>query len=262
MTNNSQGINGILLQVAGLTATTLSASDFIFRMSPQGVFNEAANPPSGWASAPAPSNIVVTPGSGGSPATVRIEWPNNVIENRWLQTIVLNTANTGLASQQAFYLGNLRGDIDGQIIGGAYTVLNADLAAALPVGGVGTVSGGRDVDRNGFVLNSDFVIIRSSINSGLALRNITIPAAGSGFEGRPAGTGTWPRRWLLQLVLGMRSSVSTSEVPQAVQRPSQTAVAVGPACLCRRRSPWPPATCARCPAIRPAALPAANAGCR
>ena len=60
---------------------------------------------------------------------------------------------------------------------------NADLTAALPVGQVALVGNTRDVDKNGFVLNADFIIVRLGIINGLVLRNITIPAAGSADEG-------------------------------------------------------------------------------
>ena len=74
----------------------------------------------------------------------------------------------------------MRGEINGTLLGGNYFVQNADLTAALPVSGVGSVSSIRDVDKNGFILNSDFIVIRLGIIGGLALRNITIPATGSG----------------------------------------------------------------------------------
>ncbi|MFZ4733739.1 MAG: lamin tail domain-containing protein, partial [Pirellulales bacterium] len=42
--NSSRGINGLVLDVAGLANTNLTAADFSFRMSPQGAFDAAANP--------------------------------------------------------------------------------------------------------------------------------------------------------------------------------------------------------------------------
>lgn len=183
VTNYSRGINGVVLDILGLSATTLTASDFTFKMSPQGAFNEAANPPSSWSNAPTPTSITV---SSGTPAAgtsrVRIEWPDNLIQDRWLQIRVLANTSTGLQSPATYYLGNLRGDIDGVLTGGLLVLQNADLTAALPVGGLGSVSNIRDVDKNGFILNSDFVIIRNGINAGLTLRVITIPAAGSPAE--------------------------------------------------------------------------------
>ncbi len=181
--NTTRGINGIVLDVAGLASSTLTASDFVLRVSPIGFFDEASNPPSSWATAPAPSGIFVTPGSDTVPARVRLEWADNAIENRWLQIRVLANANTGLTTSEVYYLGHLRGEINGLTVGGAYFVNNADLSAALPVGQVALVGNTRDVDKNGFVLNADFILIRLGIINSLLLRNITIPAAGTAAEG-------------------------------------------------------------------------------
>ncbi len=195
--NTTRGINGIVLDVAGLASASLTASDFAIRVSPTGFFDEAANPPSSWAAAPAPTGIFVTPGTATTPARVRLEWADNAIENRWLQIRILANANTGLLSSQVYYLGHLRGEINGQTIGGAYFVNNADLTAALPVGQAATVGNTRDVDKNGFVLNADFIIIRLGIINGLVLQNITIPVAGSANEG----------------AFGMRPSAGMSPLP-------------------------------------------------
>ena len=108
---------------------------------------------------------------------------DNVIQNRWLEVRVLANASIGVPATQEFYLGNLQGEINGALLGGNYFVQNADLTAALPVGGAGSpgsVSSIRDVDKNGFILNSDIIAIRLGLVGGLVLRNITIPPAGSG----------------------------------------------------------------------------------
>ncbi len=198
VSNYTRGINGLIVDVPGLTAATLTAADIQLKMSPQGSFDEATNPPSGWAAAPPATAIVVTPGTATAPARVRFEWPDNAIENRWLEVRLLANAAIGVPAVQEFYLGHLRGDINGALIGGSYNVLNADLSAALPVGGGGSpgaVSSIRDVDKNGFVLNSDFIAIRQGIVNGLALTNITIPASGSGAalpRGATSGIGAPP----------------------------------------------------------------------
>ena len=186
LTNTTRGINGLVLDVVGLNSSSLSASDFSLRMSPTGFFDEATNPPSGWTAAPAPTGIFVTPGTPTTPARVRLEWADNAIANRWLQIQIVANANTGLPKTEVYYVGHLKGEINGQILGGAYFVNNADLTAALPVGQIATVGNTRDVDKSGFVLNADFIVIRSGIISALVLRNITIPVAGSADEDRRA----------------------------------------------------------------------------
>jgi hypothetical protein len=82
--NSARGINAIGFDISGIGDTAaLSASDFEFQMSPQGAFDEGANPPSGWESAPAPISVSVTPGSPTD--RVQIAWADNAIEDRWLR---------------------------------------------------------------------------------------------------------------------------------------------------------------------------------
>ncbi|MBX3420860.1 MAG: hypothetical protein KF752_04810 [Pirellulaceae bacterium] len=89
LTNSAAGLNGMEIEVAGLASPgAVNAADFTFRISPQGVFDEGANPPSGWAAAPIPTSVVVTP---GSPDRVVITWADGAITNRWLQITVKAT---------------------------------------------------------------------------------------------------------------------------------------------------------------------------
>jgi methionine-rich copper-binding protein CopC len=186
--NTTRGINGMVLDVAGLASTNLTAADFVFRMSPTGLFNEAANPPSSWATAPAPTGILVTPGTSSTPARVRIEWDDNAIANRWLQLQVLANANTGLPITQVYYFGHLQGEVNGTVIGGAFFVTTQDQSAVLPLGSA-TVTTVRDLDKNGFVTTQDLTTVRNSIIAGRALRVITIPPAGSASEGVVGSSG-------------------------------------------------------------------------
>ena len=185
--NSSRGINGLVFDVAGLPSATLSASDFVFRMSPTGSFNEAANPPSSWALAPSPSAIVVIPASDTAPARVRVEWADNAIANRWLQVKLLDNANTGLRTPDVYYIGHLFGETTGTLTGGAYLVQTADVVRIRPqVGNSATVSNVLDINKNGLIQISDITGFRAQVGV-LSLRNITIPEAGSGSEGEGPG---------------------------------------------------------------------------
>lgn len=117
---------------------------------------------------------------------MRIEWADGVIANRWLQVRVLANANTGLPSQQTFYIGHLQGEVNGLAVGGTsgtLQVTNADIGVVRPlIGTNATVTSVADITKNGLVQNSDITAIRSGV--GLRqLRLITIPIAGSGGEG-------------------------------------------------------------------------------
>jgi hypothetical protein len=182
--NTTRGINGLVFDVAGLAASSLTAADFTFRMSPTGAFNEAANPPSIWMAAPAPTLIHVTAGTSNTAARVRLEWSDNAIANRWLQIKLKANANTGLTSPQVYYIGHLTGETNGLIEGGAFRVRGTDVSpivaainAALPV----PVTNVLDINKDGRIRGTDASPAVAAI-SGLLTR-ITIPPAGSSEEG-------------------------------------------------------------------------------
>ena len=189
--NTTSGINGLVFDVAGLEATSLAPSDFLFRMSPTGSFNEAANPPSSWGAAPSPMEIAVTPGTANTPARVRIDWTDNAIANRWLQVKVLANNNTGLVAPQVYYIGHLYGEVNGTVSGGVFSISIGDATAIRPhVGFAAPVTSPYDLNKNGSVSIGDITGMRPRV--GLAtLRAITIPPAGSGEEGE-GGTGGIP----------------------------------------------------------------------
>lgn len=169
--NTSRGINGVVFNIVDLgNAQNLSAADFEFQMSPQGVFSEVANPAAGWASAPAPSSITVTP---GSPEQVLIQWGNNQIENRWLRITVLANSNTGLASPEVYYIGHLLGETTG-LSGITFSVAFLDITEIrTQVGQTVDATSIADIDKSGLVSFSDITAMRANIGSQLTA--ITIP---------------------------------------------------------------------------------------
>ena len=102
-TNYSRGINGIIVDVAGLPGLP-TADDFLFRVG-----NSAD--PSQWSAAPQPQSISVRPGAGvGGSARITIIWADNSIQRQWLQVTVKASANTGLKTADVFYFGNAIGE--------------------------------------------------------------------------------------------------------------------------------------------------------
>ncbi len=99
----SKGINGIILNVLGLRATSLSASDFTFKVG-----ND--DNPLGWATGASPSVAVgLGVGPGGSDQ-ITLVWPDNAIPNgNWLQ-VTLKTETSGLAAPDVFYFGCAMGE--------------------------------------------------------------------------------------------------------------------------------------------------------
>jgi hypothetical protein len=212
--NTTRGINGLVFDIAGIIGAGLSASDFAFRMSPTGVFSNSANPPSSWANAPAPTALAVTPGSGSSPARVRIDWADNAIANRWLQIKILANNNTGLLNSQVYYLGHLYGEINGAVSSEQFQVTISDVTSLRPnVGFTAPVTSRFDLDKNGSVSIGDVTGMRPRV--GLSqLRVITIPPSGSSEEGEgdfgARQTPSWefsaPAIFVMQPPVAMRGS--------------------------------------------------------
>lgn len=103
-TSFSRGLNGIIIDIAGLPSGPLTAADFQFKVG-----NNST--PAGWAAAPDPAVIDIRPGAGAQGSDrVTLIWPNNQLQKTWLEVTVLATALTGLATPHVFYFGNAIGE--------------------------------------------------------------------------------------------------------------------------------------------------------
>jgi len=99
----SRGINGVMVDIAGLPSNTLTADDFTFRTG-------NTNSPTGWTTPPTPS-ITVRLGAGdGGSARVELVWADGAITGQWLEVTVKASPGTGLAAPDIFYFGNAIGD--------------------------------------------------------------------------------------------------------------------------------------------------------
>jgi len=102
-TSYSKGINGIMVDIAGLIGTP-GINDFTFKT---GNSSDVAS----WTNAPPPLSISVRAGAGADGSSrVTILWPNNAIQKQWLQVTVRATAVTGLGAADLFYFGNAIGE--------------------------------------------------------------------------------------------------------------------------------------------------------
>ena len=175
----SRGINGVMIDVHGLPATTtVGAADFVFKVG-------AGGDPATWAEAPAPSAVTVRrPAEPGQPARVTLVWPDGTIRNGWLQVTVKANANTGLASPDVFSFGSLIGETGDAAA--PLRVTAADLVAVRRSLFSPSAAGGRyDIDRNGRVDARDLALVRASIGKALAAPT-PAPAA-------QAVPPSWPR---------------------------------------------------------------------
>jgi beta-glucanase (GH16 family) len=185
-TTYSRGINGIMVDVAGLPAggASVSADDFEFRVG-----NNAD--PSGWAEAPAPSSVTVRPAPDAEGVwRVTATWTSRAIRNTWLRVSVRADADTGLAAPDVFYFGNLMGEA-GE--GEAAAVGAADaLAVRRSLGRTSSLEGDFDFDRDGRVGRSDMWVARSNAEATLFGRSPfaeDLPSAPD--EPAPPVAGAW-----------------------------------------------------------------------
>ena len=178
VTNYPKGINGVMVDVQGLTAggTGLRASDLAFRVGPGG-------DPATWPAAPTPL-LAVRPGAGaGGADRIVLTWPDGAIKNQWLQVTVPGGAKTGLAAADVFYFGNLAGDIDGSrtVDLGDFGLLRRDFGQT----GRTINNGPSDLTRDGRVDLADFGALRQ--NFGRSLSPLSPPVSPAV---APTGTGT------------------------------------------------------------------------
>ena len=180
VSNYSRGINGVVLNLAGLASTSLTAADFILRTSPAGAAGNVV--PANWPTAPAPSAISVTPGTSTAPAQIALEWADNTIQDTWLQIIVRANATTGLTSPAVYYLGSVPGDINGT---SPYIVTTADRTAVQQ--GISSAFVGineiRDLNKDRHISAPDLSFVLQRVSATTRLSDIIIPPAGSADEG-------------------------------------------------------------------------------
>jgi hypothetical protein len=102
VTNYARGINGIMIDIAGLPPAASIAPDNF-------VLDQRAG--ASWARVHPAPQVAVRRGAGtGGSDRVTLTFADDIIRNTWLRVTVLNTLDTGLAAKDVFYFGNLAGD--------------------------------------------------------------------------------------------------------------------------------------------------------
>jgi ELWxxDGT repeat protein len=180
-TSYSRGINGIMVDIAGLPANAaLAAGDFTFKVG-----ND--NNPSGWSNAPAPASIAVRRGAGANGSDrVTIIWADGAVKKTWLQVTVKATANTGLTAADVFYFGNAIGE-SGNTTADAKVTPVDELAARANASAAATVTSRWDYNRDKTISGADQLTARSNQTTAFnALRLITVPAGQAAVSGGSA----------------------------------------------------------------------------
>jgi hypothetical protein len=164
-TSYSRGINGIMVDINGLAGVP-TIGDFGVRV------NQAAAPDT-WSTGPSPT-VSVRPGEGvGGSDRVTLIWANRAILNQWVEVTVRAGANTGLGTDDVFYLANLVGDCDGdgEVGGSDYGTFAGQFGRR----GEGLIS---DFNGDGRVDLNDFATMRGAI--GNSVLTPSFPAAAPG----------------------------------------------------------------------------------
>jgi len=153
--NFSRGINSIHVDISRIANPAgISAADFELLVGTDDHLD-------GWQAAPAPAEIRVDLGRGDNGSDrVTINWPDNAIENQWLQVKVLATPDTGLTQADVHFWGNAVGDSG-----------NNQAAAEHDLGDVIQVRRARgdlrfDYNRDGRVDAADADIARAQLRAG------------------------------------------------------------------------------------------------
>ena len=173
-----QGINGILVDVANLPAMP-AVSDFSFLV---GNTTDLTY----WSAAPQPTGFRVRAGAGASGSTrIEFTWAAGSIKNEWLQITVNADSDTGLASPDVFYFGNLIGYSGATTLGAIFIVTPADVASAQqdPHGFLNpaSITDPNDFNRDGRVDASDQIIAKDQATAEavlvrLGMSTILLPA--------------------------------------------------------------------------------------
>jgi alpha-L-arabinofuranosidase len=153
VTSYSAGINGVIVDVAGLPGTAMLApADFVLETGAGGTWTPLAAQPL----------VAVRRGAGTSGTDrVTVILPDGAARNTWLRVTLKATPTTGLASPDVFSFGNLVGDAGGV---GAPTVDARDVALTRRCAGstAPAALARYDYDRDGGVDWGDVALARAN----------------------------------------------------------------------------------------------------
>jgi len=169
-TNYRLGLNGIIVDVAGLGAS-VTIADFQFA-----TWNGFAS--AGFVQSSAVPVLTVIPGGGSAGSTrLKIEFADNAIRNTWLRVTLLGNANTGLSANDTFYFGNAIGEMNiGNVANPALLRVDESDVQRVRQNQSNSVSVTNifDLNKDGRVNSIDFSLVRQNRTSS-ALRLFTAP---------------------------------------------------------------------------------------
>ncbi|HEX3725974.1 MAG TPA: IPT/TIG domain-containing protein [Pirellulales bacterium] len=193
----SQGINGIMVDLAG-THGTLSSNDFTFKAGDN-------NAPSSWSATTAPQIVMTRPAAGnGGSDRIELEWASGaVLKSKWLEVIVKGNdtlgghdTNTGLSASYVFFYGSAPGDT-GLGDSGAFVVDSSDGSSVLThphsAKNPAAIADTGDFNRDGSVDSSDgAAVLANGTTSKTALVLLSITAGGPFASSDDVAASTMP----------------------------------------------------------------------
>ena len=106
---------------------------------------------------------------------MELTWPNNTIENEWLQVTVLADADTGLSANDVFYYGNAIGDTGVSTTNAQVTELDVAAVQANETSQA-SITNDYDFNRDGQVNAADVSIVQANQTTAAnALNLISVP---------------------------------------------------------------------------------------
>ncbi|MEL6104393.1 MAG: proprotein convertase P-domain-containing protein [Planctomycetota bacterium] len=182
--NYASGLNGIIVDIADLPATTMAADleNMVQFATWDGI--DAA----GFVDAGITPTIELFPGEGANNSTrVKITIANGDVTNTWLRTTILAGPETALENDDVFYFGNVVGDTGAGNTPSRIRVNAIDTALVRSNQSIAPNSAGvenpYDINRDGRVNAIDTALVRSNQDVAGSVAPITAPG---GTGGRPS----------------------------------------------------------------------------
>ncbi len=206
-TSYSRGINGIMIDVAGLAGTP-TAEDFEFRLGNN-------DQPDTWTTLDVTPEISVSLGAGTDQSDrVTIVFEDYAVRNQWLQVKVLGGGNTGLAGGDVFYFGNAVGEAGNSTSDAAVTATDLLLARNNPRSLVNpaTVESKYDFNRDGKVNTTDVLLARNHQTNFLtALRLIDLSESDGNATPAAADDASGSLAWLAEYEASLSPDQSSGD---------------------------------------------------
>lgn len=156
ITSYPLGITGLMIDVEALPED-VTDSDIQVKMG-------NTQSPSGWANAPTPSVTVRRGAGAGGSDRVTLTWAGGAIQNKWLQTTIKATPQSGLAADDVFYFGSSIGDTGNSNANFEVNAVDVTATRLNVSSAMVPVTSAYDISRDGYVNSSDVVYVRLNLS--------------------------------------------------------------------------------------------------